>query len=319
MITIPTHSPKFMEDLYQKADHKIASMTSNTHDEPLKTPKEQPFAVRNIQLNMDKQTVEQKLGKPQRETRNEYGNKWYTYHNQYQGFVMVSYLDNKVHGLYTNQNIISSKNKIKYMTPKDVVRQRLGKPLDEIDKGKYRIVLNHDHDIFSKDGTYISAFYDKHRGNSLTGLLIVSKKLEHQLSDQYGSPSKSLKEGFELLNFDLVNAERVQHELPPLSYSGSVSQTARKHSQDMAKHNYFDHTSLKGLSPFDRLKNDGHDYNSAGENLAHGQNNSIVAHHGLMNSLGHRKNILEPSYQSLGVGVSFNDEKSPYWTENYTG
>lgn len=59
-------------------------------------------------------------------------------------------------------------------------------------------------------------------------------------------------------------------------------------------------------------------YNSAGENLAYGHQNSIFAHEGLMNSEGHRKNILQPSFKNLGVGVDFNDERQPFWTENYT-
>ncbi|MFK4997104.1 CAP domain-containing protein [Bacillus sp. N9] len=36
-----------------------------------------------------------------------------------------------------------------------------------------------------------------------------------------------------------------------------------------------------------------------------------------MNSLGHRENILKPDYTFLGVGVAFNDESQPYYTENF--
>ncbi|MDT4089421.1 CAP domain-containing protein, partial [Staphylococcus aureus] len=118
-----------------------------------------------------------------------------------------------------------------------------------------------------------------------------------------------------LQNFDLVNAERKQHQLSTLKYSKQNSETARKHSKDMAKNHYFDHTNLKGQSPFDRLKKDGITFNSAGENLAYGQVSSIYAHQGLMNSIGHRKNILNDTFKILGVGVDFNDEKQPFWTE----
>jgi uncharacterized protein YkwD len=55
----------------------------------------------------------------------------------------------------------------------------------------------------------------------------------------------------------------------------------------------------------------------AGENLAYGQFSSIFAHEGLMNSLGHRENILRKDYEYLGVGVAFNDESQPYYTENF--
>ena len=48
---------------------------------------------------------------------------------------MISYIKDRVNGMYTNQNLISSQSKIKYATPKNKVRDRLGKPLDEIKKG----------------------------------------------------------------------------------------------------------------------------------------------------------------------------------------
>ena len=57
------------------------------------------------------------------------------------------------------------------------------------------------------------------------------------------------------------------------------------------------------------------DFNAAGENLAYGQVSSIYAHEGLMNSLGHRKNILNTHYKNLGLGVDFNEDKQPFWTE----
>lgn len=48
---------------------------------------------------------------------------------------MISYIKDRVNGMYTNQNLISSQSKIKYATPKNKVRDRLGKPIDEIKKG----------------------------------------------------------------------------------------------------------------------------------------------------------------------------------------
>ncbi|GAB5756043.1 CAP domain-containing protein [Staphylococcus aureus] len=285
------------------------------------TPKKQQFAFNNIQMNMSKLDVEKTLNKPKRVTFNEYGTKWYTYYDDdYNNFIMISYMKDKVNALYTNQNIITSKSKIKYNTPKSVVRQRLGEPETEIVKGRVRYEQNNkEYDVFHKNHIYTTVFYDKHRRNNVTAVLQVSDAMENRLKEQYGAPSKSLADSFELQNFDLVNAERKQHQLSTLKYSKQNSETARKHSKDMANNHYFDHTNLKGQSPFDRLKKDGITFNSAGENLAYGQVSSIYAHQGLMNSIGHRKNILNDTFKILGVGVDFNDEKQPFWTENYTG
>lgn len=285
------------------------------------TPKKQQFAFNNIQMNMSKSDVEKTLNKPKRVIFNEYGTKWYTYYDDdYNNFIMISYIKDKVNALYTNQNIITSKSKIKYNTPKSVVRQRLGEPETEIVKGRVRYEQNNkEYDVFHKNHIYTTVFYDKHQRNNVTAVLQVSDAMENRLKEQYGAPSKSLADSFELQNFDLVNAERKQHQLSTLKYSKQNSETARKHSKDMAKNHYFDHTNLKGQSPFDRLKKDGITFNSAGENLAYGQVSSIYAHQGLMNSIGHRKNILNDTFKILGVGVDFNDEKQPFWTENYTG
>ncbi len=64
---------------------------------------------------------------------------------------MISYMKIKVNALYTNQNIITSKSKIKYNTPKSVVRQRLGEPETEIVKGRVRYEQNNQDDVFHKN------------------------------------------------------------------------------------------------------------------------------------------------------------------------
>ncbi|UXR33992.1 CAP domain-containing protein [Staphylococcus simulans] len=320
-LIIPVKETPWMIDIQNQAKAKIQAITAqeSANETALKVPDKQDFALNNIQMNMTKEEVEQALGKPERVSANEYGLKWYTYHKDYHSFVMVSYMNNKVNGIYSNQNVISSKSKIKYGSPKSAVRDRLGKPIDEMTKGNYRYQITSDeYDVFDKDGIYTTVFYDKHENNQVTGVMQISKEMEHRLTKPYGAPSSSLAQSFEMQNFDIVNAERVQKGLSVLKYSDAISNTARKHSKDMADNHYFDHTNPKGESPFDRMKKDGIDYNSAGENLAYGHQNSIFAHEGLMNSEGHRKNILQPSFKNLGIGVDFNDERQPFWTENYT-
>ncbi|AMG60783.1 CAP domain-containing protein [Staphylococcus lugdunensis] len=324
IIIFPIRESSLVVHMQQDVRSFIDQQVFNKEDEneeTLKVPQEQPFAVNNVQLNMKKGNVEEKYGKAKRITTNEYGTKWYAYYDgDYQRFVMIAYLDNKVHALYTNQNIITSKSKIKYGTPKQVVRQRLGQPITEMDKQRLRIAIkNSEYDVFHSNHVYTTIFYDKHEQNGVTALMQVSDKMEKRLTKQYAAPSKSLAKSYEMQNVDLINSERKQHQLATLSYSSNISNTARKHSEDMAKHHYFDHTNLDQESPFDRLKADRIEFNAAGENLAYGQVSSIYAHQGLMNSLGHRKNILNEHFNTVGVGVDFNDERQPYWTENYTG
>ncbi|ASE35996.1 CAP domain-containing protein [Staphylococcus pettenkoferi] len=322
VLIIPFKEPDFLTQLHDNAQAKLEKWTRSTSvsNEALKVPSKQEFAVNNIQLNMTQSEVEKKLGKAQRTTSNEYGTKWYAYHDaHYKNFVMVSYLDHKVNALYTNQNLISSKQKLKYGSPKSVVRDKLGDPIKYKEKNHVRYEENNDgYDTFHKDNIYTTVFYDKHNHNNVTALLQVSDKMEQRLQSRYGQPSSHLARGFEQKNFDLINAERAQRGLNTLTFDDDIATVARKHSKDMADNNYFDHTNKSNQSPFDRLKHDGISFNGAGENIASGQQSSIYAHQGLMNSLGHRKNILRKEFKNIGVGVDFSDGDQPYWTENYT-
>ena len=65
---------------------------------------------------------------------------------------------------------------------------------------------------------------------------------------------------------------------------------------------YFGHESPVAGSPFDRLKAAGITYARAGENLAYAQS-VAVAHRALMDSPGHRENILRPEFTRIGIGV----------------
>jgi uncharacterized protein YkwD len=286
----------------------------------LNIPTNQVFSVNNIELGNLKEDIDHNLGKANRSSLNEYGTNWYAYHENYHDFFMVMYDENnKAAGLYTNQDLIASTKGIKLGSSKIDVRAKLGEPITNIQKGMtvYQLQENSDYDVFLLEGTYVTIFYDKHENNTVTAIQLISKDFEQKKTGFYTKANSALKEGFEYQLFDLTNAARVNHQLTVLTWDEHVRGTARKHSTDMAVHQYFDHTNLKGQSPFDRMKEDDISFHMAGENLAYGQFSSIFAHEGLMNSLGHRENILREGYEFLGVGVAFNDESQPYYTENF--
>lgn len=117
------------------------------------------------------------------------------------------------------------------------------------------------------------------------------------------------------IEFYLTNAFRQGYNRTILAWDASAARAAKLHSQDMAAYNYFSHTSRDGRSPWRRMQAQGISYSNAGENLACGFQNAINAHNALVNSLGHRDNILNPSFQYLGVGLGYNGQF--YFTEDY--
>jgi uncharacterized protein YkwD len=65
---------------------------------------------------------------------------------------------------------------------------------------------------------------------------------------------------------------------------------------------YFSHVNTEGKNPFQRMKDASISFGTAGENIALAQTVEI-AHTNLMNSPGHKANILNPAFKRLGIGI----------------
>jgi uncharacterized protein YkwD len=117
----------------------------------------------------------------------------------------------------------------------------------------------------------------------------------------------------------LLNQERANESLPPLSIDMRLMEAARRHNNDMAINDFFSHTGSDGSSPFDRITDAGYPYRSAGENIAAGYQTATAAVQAWMNSSGHRANILNSSYEHIGVAYVFDSTASygHYWTTDF--
>ncbi|WP_316570483.1 CAP-associated domain-containing protein [Neobacillus sp. YIM B06451] len=272
-----------------------------------------------VELTDTRITIVDKLGTEKRISVNEYGTSWYTYHKGYRNYYMISYVNGKIGALYTMDSAFQFGN-IKVGMGRDTVKAELGTPVEGILKGSISYSARNDseQETFYRDGYYITVFYDIHNYGKATALQIVSKDVENRKAGFFAQPSASLQQAFELQLFDLVNADRVGHGIPALAWSEKARVSSRRHSLDMATNHFFSHTNTYGQDPFDRMKATGIVYQAAGENIAMGYTSSIFAHEALMNSLGHRKNILSGKYSHLGAGVQFQAETMrPYFTQNF--
>jgi uncharacterized protein YkwD/uncharacterized membrane protein required for colicin V production len=101
---------------------------------------------------------------------------------------------------------------------------------------------------------------------------------------------------------ELVNHERTSRGLKPLTLDPELTPVARAHSADMFARGYFSHYTPDGEDPFDRMREADVKFRTAGENLALAPTLQL-AHTGLMNSPGHRANILNPNFGRVGIGI----------------
>ncbi len=101
---------------------------------------------------------------------------------------------------------------------------------------------------------------------------------------------------------NLINAERQKAGLPAYKADMELMRVARIKAEDMVANQYFSHDSPVYGSPFQMLKSFKITYSYAGENIA---GNSTVegAHQSLMNSSGHKANILSSNYEYVGIGI----------------
>jgi uncharacterized protein YkwD len=130
-----------------------------------------------------------------------------------------------------------------------------------------------------------------------------------------GSGSSGGSSGPETTVATLTNQERAKAGCGALRIDSRLVTSARRHSQDMAANNYFDHTSRDGDSPFARMEAAG--YPSPGaENIAMGYPSPAAVVEGWMNSSGHRANILNCKLRAIGVGMA-SSSRGPYWTQNF--
>lgn len=113
----------------------------------------------------------------------------------------------------------------------------------------------------------------------------------------------------------LTNAERANYGLGPLTDEPHLTQAAQAHSDDMAARDYFDHSSLDGRQPADRVRATGYDYQRVAENIAAGQLTPAEVVQGWMNSPGHRANILTPELTQIGIGIAHGGSYRIYWTQ----
>ena len=175
----------------------------------------------------------------------------------------------------------------------------------------------------------------------------VQSTISESVSDRTKSGFSPAQIEYYILYF--TNQNRLDHGLPELERISDIDDIARDHSEDMALREYFEHESPEGYGPGDRgnfagypCRKDYVSYYTVGlaENIAmeytytsysyfdidkpisyrwHSDEKSLAFStvDGWMNSPGHRENILDSSYDKIGIGVYLTDDEAVYSTQNF--
>jgi hypothetical protein len=136
---------------------------------------------------------------------------------------------------------------------------------------------------------------------------------------------------YEQYLLELINAERAKVGAQPLAFNGDLSEAAEGHSKWMLATDTFSHTGAGGSSATTRMTNAGYTLSGSwatGENIAWATTRApsgyadevLLLHNNLMNSSGHRANILNNNFREVGLGFEvgdYNGRESAFVTQNF--
>ncbi len=148
------------------------------------------------------------------------------------------------------------------------------------------------------------------------GFLTIEPEVGETINLRFTVADPEINQEAEMEMLRLVNEERALEGLPELVIDETLRDIARQYSVDMLQRGYMGHIDPEGNSPFDRMRDGGVTFITAGENLALAQTVSI-AHKGLMDSPGHRANILSPHYSRVGIGAAQGGRYGTMFTQKF--
>lgn len=165
--------------------------------------------------------------------------------------------------------------------------------------------------VYKKTDKKVCAVIKINVGNTSSSAdnTIISSSAENEISDQQTSQALSFDEQI----LKLVNEARAENGLSPMKLDSTLTDAANKRAQEITS--VFSHNRPDGKSCFTVFGEFGiSSYRTAGENIAAGYGSAEDVFNGWMNSSGHRANILNPDYTTLGVGNS-----GDYWVQLFIG
>lgn len=254
----------------------------------------------------------------------EYDMTWNMINNDYKEFHLIGRTAGQDTGGYETR-IGQSAFGITVGANQTTVEKKYGKPVQYILKERVNYTQNYKDSsgnttsgTYDIDDYYVTFFYDIHKNNIVRSITWVKKSTEVTKPGFFRTTvTNAYRDSLEEMMVHLINQARVAEGLHPLIYTPQYNDIGRKHSTEMAINNYFSHTDQNGGTALKRMQAGGLMFSWYGENLAYGQYSAIYAHEALMNSKGHRDNILRTNFTHVLVGVAFNSKGAPYFTINF--
>jgi uncharacterized protein YkwD len=148
------------------------------------------------------------------------------------------------------------------------------------------------------------------------GAATKSQTVAKSVSSGPVSTRKDEDDAFEQKVLELINAERQKAGLAPVAYNATLDNSAEKHAVHMASVRKMAHDGIGDGDPGARARAEG--WRQAwGENVATGQTSPEQVVREWMASPTHRRNILDPNFRNMGVGLTTGSDGRSYWAQEF--
>lgn len=244
----------------------------------------------NVKLGMTKSELLNSFGEPSLILDSDFNCPVYIYNNDYSSLVFVYVKNDVVIGYYTNAVQFETCGIKSSYTEEEILNTTLA--LSGCKTSDYKMRMWYDYN------------------DELISILVLIPSIDpDELTTSYlPTASSTVIRNMERIYFELVNGFRGRNGITPVSFDNEMTEVSRKHSEDMTKRDYFDHTTPEGLTPFDRLTNAGISYSIAGEIITGDMCLSTVYNIvSFMGSINHRNIMLKSDFTRAGVGVSIGN------------
>lgn len=318
------NSPRENEPL--EGPNAISNIIPKTElEQPVKDAVTRPQSGFSTFIGKNVGAVLEQYGEPERKEPSSFGYDWWVYNTSAATFFMVGVQNDIVTQVYIAGDEL------------DASPFKIGQKRDEIYRMTiidYEVAANVDDNIFifsmseedmqtrllvKFDGVFAQLYIDRETGE-LQGVrftdsetLVIHQPYEMIYQGELVMPTppssflqQDINEASAAQLDDLINIVRDHHELPPLEIDQSVKEVAKMHSEDMKVQNFLAHESPTYGDLKKRLENHEIAFSNANENLATAYFDAIEAVHGWLNSIEHRKVIMDEKYTVVGSGVYLN-------------
>lgn len=156
---------------------------------------------------------------------------------------------------------------------------------------------------------------------SILDVTLIQKYLADEEDINQGNTEPKPTEPSEDLNYndkyaeevvELINVERAKEGLAPLKANADLNEVAKVRAKEIST--YFSHTRPDGSSCFTAIEGLDIKWKALGENIAGGIDEPVYVMNAWMNSPGHRGNILNGTFESVGVAC-YNYDGTYYWVQ----